>query len=226
MLKYYRKIVPVFTYTYFTALMILSSVFSPVLIKKNIFPGIYIMMFFTFISCLIGIIIIAPSGPVPSNKKYTEALRKSRSTLGGAGGYYDMNCIIPVKRKSYAGYALAMIAAMMVIHYEQILLTMFSGNDNSSILSTVLLINHIVMVIAASAVFSNPGKNHIALSIIMLIIFYASMFLSVFDKLNTLPALPAPVIYLMTAATAVYFAVFAYRNVLHGEFARNGERIC
>lgn len=232
MLKYYRTGIPKFTVYYFivmfasTVIMPLVSIFGK--LEEHHQYMISTGIFFNYFICTLAVVIFTPTGASPSNRRSLESVYKARNMSGGSSGYYDMTCILPVKRKDYAKYSLYIIWADAAVHSLIIILAVFSDSIHPQI-SSFLSVAYLMIMLSYPAMLVNMKKPFTIAATVLVItaclMTVAFFIIGVTGNTDIMPVIPAGARIGIVIFTSVYLIVSGYLCVFRGEYARNGERI-
>lgn len=213
---------------------VLSAVAAAVLLSKPtdsvIDPTADVLMSFSILYVLTySMGIFMPGGPVPADKKTEEHAKKLRSQFNGAFNNYDMLCVVPCRRISYAKYFIIIYCLIYAVCMAVMAKLSFMESGYMPQLSLCITVCYSLALFICGPNFFTPSVSFvtIAASVLFCLDYIYLMIVIISDEeaLYLLPVLPSGV---RLGIAAVCFAVNMYLTIsrnLIGDYARDGERV-
>lgn len=216
--------------------LILLDTFAPIMTLLPIFDDnieiaivLWTAIFFHVLLLSVFAVVFPFVGPSPSDKKSMEKHAQMYASANGNAGFFDMNCVIPAKRRDCLDLPVKILLGTTAVHCIAMLArSLLSGQDMAQISTADVIIHSLCIVLAPITVMSPKRKYAVIGNVVFAVIDIFMIFLFielVVDGTAFWPALPLPIRSVIIQAAMLCNILFFHKTVYKGEFARNGEKI-
>ncbi|MGN0552925.1 MAG: hypothetical protein ACI4I1_06045 [Oscillospiraceae bacterium] len=216
--------------------LILCDILVPIMTFLPIFDdsiGIVIVLwatvFFHILLLSVFAVVFPFVGPSPSEKKSMEKYAQMYASVNGNTGFFDMNCVIPAKRRDCLDLPVKILLGTTAVHcIAMLVISLLSGQDMAQVSTVAVIIHSLCLIISPITAMSTKRKYAViggAAFIVIGILMLYLIFRILIDGTAFLPVLPLPIRIAVIIAAMLSNILFFRKTVYKGEFARNGEKV-